>query len=156
MTSARLLVVILLFISTSVFAQENRPATSKLQSNPGLIADSLGPAAGSIPLGIDPLASTQATVPQDPLARLEASQPPKFMFKKDPGQKVLFFPTPSKDGFLLSPDLPGDAVCLKIRSYVMKRDSKNSDATHLAGYSTCQPAKKFQLRSAVGTPQPEK
>ena len=149
MTSARLLVAILLFLSTSVFAQEKRLATSELQSDPALVADSWGPAMGSIPLRVDPLGSSQVTVPQDPLARLESSQPPMF-------KKVLFFPTPSKDGFLISPDLPGDAVCLKIRSYVMKRDSKNSDATHLAGYSTCQPAKKFQLRSVVETPQPEK
>lgn len=153
MTSARLLVVILLFFATSVFAQENRLAASELHSNPALVADSHGPDAGSVPWRIDPLASSQAAVPQDPLQWLESSLPP--MFKKDSGQKVLFFPAP-KDGFLLSPDLPGDAVCLKIRSYVMKRDSKNSDATHLVGYSTCQPAKKFQLRSAVETPQPEK
>lgn len=152
MTSARLVVAILVLLSSSVFAQENPPATSQLQNNPVLVADSHS-GAQSIPLRIDPLATSQATVPQDPLQRLESSLPP--MFKKDPGQKVLFFPAP-KDGFLLSPDLPGDTVCLKIRSYVMKRDSKNSDATHLVGYSTCQSAKKFQLRSVVETPQGER
>ncbi|HUO14149.1 MAG TPA: hypothetical protein VMX38_04115 [Verrucomicrobiae bacterium] len=48
---------------------------------------------------------------------------------------------------LASSDLhAGDTYCLKIRSYVVKRDSKDSDATHLVSYSTCQPAFKFQVR----------
>jgi hypothetical protein len=155
MTSARFLVAILLFLSTSVFAQENQPATSHSQDNPELIADSHGPATGSIPLRIDPLGSDRAAVPQDPLARLESSLPPMFNFRMVPGQKVLFFPAPG-EGFIAYPDLLGDTVCLKIRSYVMKRDSKDSDATHLVGYSTCQPSKKFQVRSVVETPQAEK
>ena len=40
-----------------------------------------------------------------------------------------------------------DAVCYKIRSYVVARDSKNSDSVHSVGYSTCQPASRYRLRT---------
>ena len=43
---------------------------------------------------------------------------------------------------------PGDdTVCLKIRSYVVARDDKDSDSVHLVGYSTCQPASRYRLRT---------
>jgi hypothetical protein len=45
-------------------------------------------------------------------------------------------------------------TCYAIRSYVVARDSKDSDSTHPAGYSTCQPAtrygvKRTEIRSAT-------
>lgn len=43
---------------------------------------------------------------------------------------------------------PGDdTVCLKIRSYVVARDDKDSDSVHPVGYSTCQPASRYRLRT---------
>jgi hypothetical protein len=51
--------------------------------------------------------------------------------------------------------LPGTLVvdsngptCYAIRSYVVARDSKDSDSTHPAGYSTCQPSNRYQVKSA--------
>jgi hypothetical protein len=41
-----------------------------------------------------------------------------------------------------------DTTCYTIRSYVVARDSKDSDSTHPAGYSTCRPSNRYQLRSA--------
>jgi hypothetical protein len=41
-----------------------------------------------------------------------------------------------------------DTTCYSIRSYVVARDSKDSDSTHPAGYSTCLPSNRYQLRSA--------
>jgi hypothetical protein len=38
-------------------------------------------------------------------------------------------------------------ACYAIRSYVVARDSKNSDSTHPVSYSTCQPAARYQLRT---------
>jgi hypothetical protein len=38
-------------------------------------------------------------------------------------------------------------TCYAIRSYVVARDSKNSDSTHPAGYSTCQTAQRYQLKT---------
>ena len=37
-------------------------------------------------------------------------------------------------------------VCYSIRSYLMARDSKDSDATHLVSTSTCLPAQQYALK----------
>ena len=42
-----------------------------------------------------------------------------------------------------------DKVCLKMRTYKVARDAPHSDSTHPVGYSTCQPAVRFQTRSIV-------
>jgi hypothetical protein len=42
-----------------------------------------------------------------------------------------------------------DTVCLYIRSYRVIRDDPKSDSTRLAGYSECQPAARFRMKSAV-------
>jgi hypothetical protein len=41
-----------------------------------------------------------------------------------------------------------DVTCLSIRSYRVMRDDPRSDTTRLVGYSTCQPATKFQVKEA--------
>ena len=48
-----------------------------------------------------------------------------------------------------------DSVCVTMRTYRVARLDRDSDATSLVGYSRCQPAWKFQLRTAeqgVGDP----
>jgi len=40
-----------------------------------------------------------------------------------------------------------DNACYTMRSYVVARDSKDSDSTHRVSYSTCQPAQRYQLRT---------
>jgi len=42
-----------------------------------------------------------------------------------------------------------DATCLYIRSYRVRRDDGQSDATRLTGYSTCTPSSHFQTKRAV-------
>jgi hypothetical protein len=42
-----------------------------------------------------------------------------------------------------------DAVCLKLRTYIVQRVDPHSDATRLRSYSTCQPASKFETHNAV-------
>jgi len=42
-----------------------------------------------------------------------------------------------------------DTTCFYIRSYRVTRDDPKSDATRPTGYSTCQPATRFQTKSAV-------
>jgi hypothetical protein len=41
--------------------------------------------------------------------------------------------------------------CYALRTYIMVRESRDSDVTHRDGYVTCQPAWKFEVRSAVET-----
>jgi hypothetical protein len=38
-------------------------------------------------------------------------------------------------------------TCYSIRSYLMARDSKDSDSTHLVSTSTCQPAQHYALKT---------
>lgn len=40
-------------------------------------------------------------------------------------------------------------TCYTIRAYRVARESPDSDSTRPAGYSTCQPATRFQLKDAV-------
>jgi len=40
-----------------------------------------------------------------------------------------------------------DTMCYTMRTYVVARDGKHSDSVHPVGYSTCQPAGKYRLRT---------
>jgi hypothetical protein len=44
---------------------------------------------------------------------------------------------------------PNDRTCYSIRSYRVTRDHPESDSTRPAGYSTCQPASRFQVKETV-------
>ena len=57
---------------------------------------------------------------------------------------------PNKSHLDVSPDgeLAMYATCYSMRSYVVARDSKQSDSTHFVRYSTCQPANRYRLKSA--------
>ena len=48
--------------------------------------------------------------------------------------------------------LDDDETCYTMRSYVVARDSKDSDSTHLTGYSTCQRATKYRLKTTEQRP----
>jgi len=148
MTSARPLAAFVLLCSGFAFAQQN----------PAIHGSSVAPAASekaavsSEPWSISPNIQAKANVPQDPLARLETSQPPKYKNDQGQGTKTLFFPNPG-NGFLISPETLADNSCFAIRSYVVARDRKDSDSTHLVGYTTCVPSRKYQVRQAVGAPE---
>ena len=43
--------------------------------------------------------------------------------------------------------LDSDVTCYTIRSYMVARDSKDSDSTHMTGYSTCQPASRYGIKT---------
>ncbi len=44
-----------------------------------------------------------------------------------------------------------EKTCFTIRAYRVVRESPDSDSTRPAGYSTCQPTTRFQLKQAVDT-----
>jgi hypothetical protein len=48
-----------------------------------------------------------------------------------------------------SSDGQNGATCYAMRTYRVVRDDPHSDSTRPAGYSTCQPATRFRLKSAV-------
>jgi hypothetical protein len=145
MIPARLLVAAFLF-STALFAQDT--ATKFLIPDDSNLAST----SHSGPLMTDRLGSTWATGQQNPLLRFHGTEPP--IFGQDQATEIKILDTQRFGTYHISPDLLADQYCLKIRSYQMARDSKNSDYTHLVGYSTCLPASKYRLRTAVGSSQP--
>lgn len=68
---------------------------------------------------------------------------------------LLNFSPERTDEFVITPagDFGADAFCFKMRSYVVARDSKHSDSTHLVGYSTCQPARRYGLKKVESEPR---
>jgi len=61
--------------------------------------------------------------------------------KKQSDSGVLRFPTGLES--------PADATCYAIRSYLVVRDSPDSDSTHRDGSTTCVPAARFRVHTAV-------
>jgi hypothetical protein len=49
-----------------------------------------------------------------------------------------------------------DTLCYSMRSFKVARDEPQSDSTHPAGYSTCQPAASFHVHSIQGGTPPAK
>lgn len=155
--SARLLVVVVLLSSSCLLAQENQP-TNTYQVPDNTTSSSSPGLSFYAPLRIDRLGSMWV-VRQDPVLRFQATDSPTFGQGHGPDLKVFSIEKLSNQEtptFVLPPDLlAGGEVCLKIRSYLMARDRKNSDSTHLVGYSTCQPASRYRLKTAVGSAQSE-
>jgi hypothetical protein len=147
MKSARLLVAAGFLFSIALFAQDT--ATNK-----SLVADNfnLASTSPSGPLMIDRLGSTWATGQQNPLLKFQATETPVFGPDQIAGIKIS--DTQRFGTSHIPPEIFADSYCLKIRSYLVARDSKTSDSTHLVGYSTCLPASRYRLRTTVGSTQP--
>lgn len=147
MISAHLLVAAAFLSSAALFAQDTAPHEPQVPDNSNLASTSQR--RRSL---IDQLGSTRATVPPSPLLRFEPGGQPVFGHEQLSETKVLN--VQEVGPFAIPPEAFADRYCLKIRSYQMARDSKNSDSTHLVGYSTCLPASRYRLRTAVGSTQP--
>jgi hypothetical protein len=44
------------------------------------------------------------------------------------------------------------SFCYKIRRYLVERDDRNSDSTHIIGYSQCQRASRYSLKGIAPSP----
>lgn len=82
---------------------------------------------------------TQDSMRIDQFRILDPSNGSLIALNPNPKTRVLVLPYGQPDG---------DTTCYAIRSYVVERDSKDSDSTHLAGYSTCQRANRFRMKNA--------
>ena len=106
----------------------------------------------SLPAFTQDHSSTSGKTPDFRTAPAATASEPWRIIPKSDKDKGFVLNTPEMDsqGIAVSPDGPlaTDFTCLSIRSYVVKRDSKNSDSVHPAGYSTCVPAKRFRLKTA--------
>jgi len=147
MTGIRLLIAISLVCSASAFAQVKTdpaiPSNNAAYTGKSLTASNAepwkilpqSPAASSLPT------TSSAPSPMDRLAD-------PFLLTWNDGLTVLNGNVDPR--MVVSQRAIGDdSYCLKIRSYVVKRDSKDSDAVHPAGYTTCVPASRFRLRTTL-------
>ncbi len=120
MTSVRLLTAAVLLCTASAFAQEQ--LSSPTRPNRTAEPEKSAQAAASEPwkLGLNQPRDTRDSSLQwqqlDPMAVRAGARP------------------------------GDDTLCYKIRSYVVARDSKDSESVHPVGYSTCQPASRYRLK----------
>jgi hypothetical protein len=160
MTLARLLAVTLLVSSVSASAQGSKLGTSIPGNLAGfhhlIFFDFLGTAATqSEPWRLIPKQPVDPNAEKNPLRRigidqyevyddisLHDTEPPSYFRGKS------HWPDTFRSGhFPQKPQQDADTTCYSIRSYVVARDSKDSDSTHPAGYSTCQPTNRYRLKS---------
>ena len=165
MTLTRLLPAALVLCSLPAFAQDPQSESSlpstrlcEMRSGTGFISQSsvmmesfLGPMHAATPAEPWKFIPNQ---PADALAERNAGdrlQIDKFrVFRSKSDTRTLLLGPDADAGMFISGidgQLGSGATCYKIRSYVVARDSKNSDSTHPVSYSTCQPAARYQLRT---------
>jgi hypothetical protein len=121
MTPVRLLTVAALLCTASAFAQEQ------------------------LSTGTRPTPTTET----ERSARVTTSDPWKIVLNRPADSRESSLQWLQLDPMAVRADArPGDDIlCYKIRSYVVARDKKDSDSVHPVGYSTCQPASRYRLRT---------
>lgn len=149
MTLARFLAAALLLWSVSCLAQDRQPmgyalpAFHQVQSVPAFGSAAAAPSA---PWQFVPN-QAQNVGPSIPLEH--PRQFPKQKFKSDLSRDAEAQLIASSPQFVIGPDgVLSDSTCYTIRSYVVARDAKGSDSTHLVHSSTCQPASRYHVRTA--------
>jgi len=153
MTFDRLLAATLLVCAAPALAQNQQllagPGPGSIRRDPGVVTFFTCCAAAATP------AEPWRIVPnhpvdagKNPLDRFPNYDYKDFLFK---GRRAHFLRPNADEGMVdsgLEPQLNADATCYSIRSYVVARDTKDSDSTHTAGYSTCQPSDRYHVKSA--------
>jgi hypothetical protein len=145
MTLIRLFVAALVVCSTLAFAQTK---TDSVRVSDQASASQPATAASSEPWKFIPNQLFDASSGKDPLNRLQIDK--YKVFRSNTNTRTLLLGPEADAGMVLSGlggDLDGVTTCLKIRSYVVARDSKDSDSTHLVSYSTCQPSTRYRVRT---------
>jgi hypothetical protein len=109
-----------------------------------------------LPSDASKVQSSTSQSPSHPSGTLTTSQQPQSILedvpRTAPETNSVVLPG---NNFVFSPGATIlDGYCLKIRSYVVARDSKDSDSTHLVHYSTCQPASRYRLKTIELQAQP--
>ena len=145
MTLTRLLPAALVVCSTLAFAQTK---TDSLAVSDLASASQPATASSSEPWKFIPNQLADANSGTHPLNRLQIDK--YKVFRSNTNKRTLLLGPETDAGMLLSGlggDLDGVTTCLKIRSYVVARDSKDSDSTHPVSYSTCQPSSRYRVRT---------
>jgi len=140
------------------------PLTAFGQSKPNDTPLIIQPVAtASEPSWILPIDVARLAWPKDSSAQLQVRAPATPGKGQDQGIALEDVPRFPNSVAVVSPSeqifaSPGgrflDMTCLKIRSYVVARDSKDSESTHLVHYSTCQPAGRYRVKTIQLQPPP--
>ena len=153
MTLIRLLLASLLLCSLSAFSQDQQIGTALVPGNniSSYVANQDAAVTPSEPWKIIPNRASAQSL--DSADRIRVDQ-----FRLDQGQVDLRTgkskPEAKTRTLVMGLDgrLDDDATCYTMRSYVVARDSKDSDSTHLTAYSTCQRASKYRLKTTEQRP----
>ena len=149
MTSSRLLAIALLVSSLPAFTQDQKQTTSVSGIPPGgqnQIANEASKQPAESWRFIPQIADLGAG--QNPLNQMRADQ-----YRFDLRKNTYLMKTetdPPMSQATWPPD--ADSFCFTMRSYVVARDSKDSDSTHPVGYSTCRRSSRYHLKTTVGEP----
>jgi len=132
MTLARLLLAALLICSLPAFSQDQEMSTVQIPPNGASVsgANRNVTATPSEPWKIIP--NRPSDLSSDSADRIRVDQ-----FRLNQGPVISPWVEP----------LDADTTCYTMRSYVVARDSKDSDSTHMTGYSTCQPSTRYRVRT---------
>jgi hypothetical protein len=155
MTLTRLLAATLLVYSALAIAQTK--TDSLAGSAQAAAANKVATVASSEPWKIIPSQPMHALSGSNALDPVRVDKYKVSRSKSD--TRTLLLGPEADAGMVLSAldgQLDADIDCLKIRSYVVARDSKHSDSTHPVSYSTCQPASRYRLKTTDLRSGPEK
>jgi|ERR1700722_6280567 hypothetical protein len=150
MTSARLLATALLFCSLPAFAQDRQ--TMPGNSVSAYVTNGEATTTPSEPWKVIP---NRPDFSSNSAARIHVDQ-----YRLDRGQLDPRPGRPKREaqtgGAIMGDEgsMEADAMCYAIRSYVVARDSKDSDSTHPVDYSTCRRASRYHLKTTVGESVP--
>lgn len=142
MTSVRLLTAAVVICTASAFAQEQ--SSSATHPNRTAEPEKSAQAATTEPWK---LVINQPADWNSGKNRLQQFQIDAYKIDRsriDPNRQP--FRWGSQNAVVMDRQLGDGTLCYKIRSYVVARDSKDSDSVHPVGYSTCQPASRYRLK----------
>ncbi len=144
MTLIRLCAAALVVCSTLAFAQTK---TDSVAVSDQASASQPATAASSEPWKFIPNQPSDVAASKDPLSRFQVDQ---YKLLRSNGACIGLCPRAAADAGMVLSGFGGELdanTCLKIRSYVVARDSKDSDSTHPVSYSTCQPSTRYRVRT---------
>ena len=157
MTLARLVAAALVMCSLSAFAQDQYIQDSRPSHTLCTVVSNTGCISQSSILAERFLGSRHAATPAEPwriFPDAPALAPGPTRLDQTPADQLkLEFRVRQLESQLdrLSGEGP---TCYAIRSYMVACDSKDSDSTHPAGYSTCQPVGRYGVKTITSGPEP--
>jgi hypothetical protein len=147
MTSARLLFAILVMCSLPAFTQDQPVNAAPTNAAPALTTDA-NRNTEKISEPWKMILAAPADGTSNPMDHIRVDQ-----YRVDQGSSDLLRDysksQPRARTLLLGMDgqPESDTTCFTMRSYVVARDSPDSDSTHMTGYSTCQPTSRYRLKT---------